>query len=696
MKCKGFKFVILVGIALLFLLSFLTVPAEAANGKDNKVPDIHPSLSPESPTNGNVIVDANASDEDSGIKLVEYGPGILAKKDFSEGGTAGSSFTAEANGVWTFYAEDNAGNFSIRKVHVGNIDKTAPSVSACPDGGTYYREQSVSLSTEQDAVIYYTLNGEIPGRNSSVYTGPVTINTSCTLKYVAIDQAGNQSPLYSKEYTILLPKITKLALSAPDASGIASSPDSFPVQVNMETNTLENILYQVWVEDTDGWVLKQEFTPFTGVPYVCDIRKTESDEYRVHVRIKGSDTGTVYDQKSTVASYTQLGGVTLEKIVTDTRIEGKGEKGVPVNITAYPYHASYRYRFEISKDGQAIVTTDFAADNTYQWIPQEMGTYKILVRVQDSDGTQTAATDIELKVVDNAYVYAELRDLQISGAKVGEPVILTTNSAPGNSSLEYRFMAGEEFRGLMTLASYGAASSTAWIPEKSGIYRVEAYARDNRLREYEDRIINNTYRVVKDGIGPVTLSVGRSVTDSEIPVNSAVAFTAAASGENAQGLEYSFWRFEARGWTLIQDYSAENTLDWSPAYPGVYGIVVRVRHSQSGSYEDQKYFSYRVTDSRTSDIQIDSLAIQGTGNVRENHVISVEASGKDREQTHKLMYSFKVVSDQYGWKTLQKYAPYPTCNWQPKKAGVYTIIAWVKDPVSGSFEQEMKKTVTID
>lgn len=81
-------------------------------------------------------------------------------------------------------------------------DTTAPTTTASPSQGTYTSTQTVSLTANEPATIYYTLNGSTPTTGSSVYTVPLTISTTTTLKYFARDTAGNSEAVKTSVYTI--------------------------------------------------------------------------------------------------------------------------------------------------------------------------------------------------------------------------------------------------------------------------------------------------------------------------------------------------------------------------------------------------------------------------------------------------------------------------------------------------------------
>jgi hypothetical protein len=73
------------------------------------------------------------------------------------------------------------------------IDSVAPTVTANPIAGTYTNAQSVTLNADEPATLYYTVDGSAPTTASSKYSGPVAVDTSLTLKVLAVDNVGNQS-----------------------------------------------------------------------------------------------------------------------------------------------------------------------------------------------------------------------------------------------------------------------------------------------------------------------------------------------------------------------------------------------------------------------------------------------------------------------------------------------------------------------
>lgn len=101
-----------------------------------------------------------------------------------------------------YFAKDTAGNSEAVKTQTYTIDTSAPITTATPAGGVYASARAVTLAASETATIYYTLDDTIPTLGSPVYTGPLTISSSSTLRYFAKDAAGNKEAVKSQGYTI--------------------------------------------------------------------------------------------------------------------------------------------------------------------------------------------------------------------------------------------------------------------------------------------------------------------------------------------------------------------------------------------------------------------------------------------------------------------------------------------------------------
>jgi hypothetical protein len=95
------------------------------------------------------------------------------------------------------------------------INLTAATPTFSPGAGTYTAAQTVTISdTTPGAVIYYTTNGSTPTSGSSgVYSGPVSVGASETLKAIAVQTGYANSAVGSAAYSISIPAAATPAFS---------------------------------------------------------------------------------------------------------------------------------------------------------------------------------------------------------------------------------------------------------------------------------------------------------------------------------------------------------------------------------------------------------------------------------------------------------------------------------------------------
>jgi fibronectin type 3 domain-containing protein len=119
-----------------------------------------------------------------------------------------------SDGTYTVNVQfkDAAGNVS--SIYSASIvlntsaaDTAPPTTTASPAGGRYTATQSVTLTCSDGTgsgcnKIYYTTDGTTPTTSSTVYTGPISISTDTTLKFFAVDNAGNAGTIKTEAYVI--------------------------------------------------------------------------------------------------------------------------------------------------------------------------------------------------------------------------------------------------------------------------------------------------------------------------------------------------------------------------------------------------------------------------------------------------------------------------------------------------------------
>ncbi|WP_176720333.1 chitobiase/beta-hexosaminidase C-terminal domain-containing protein, partial [Methanobacterium sp. A39] len=79
---------------------------------------------------------------------------------------------------------------------------TAPTASASVKAGTYNTAKLITLKMSEAGTIYYTLNGKTPTTSNARYSKAINMASTHTLKFFAVDKAGNKSPVYTVKYVI--------------------------------------------------------------------------------------------------------------------------------------------------------------------------------------------------------------------------------------------------------------------------------------------------------------------------------------------------------------------------------------------------------------------------------------------------------------------------------------------------------------
>ena len=90
--------------------------------------------------------------------------------------------------AWYYFGEPTPG--SSNNTASTNTTDTSEPVSASLESGFYNGQQTIELSTSpSSAQIYYTIDGSRPGSSSSVYSGPIFIQSTTVLKARSMEDA---------------------------------------------------------------------------------------------------------------------------------------------------------------------------------------------------------------------------------------------------------------------------------------------------------------------------------------------------------------------------------------------------------------------------------------------------------------------------------------------------------------------------
>ena len=144
-----------------------------------------------------------------------------------------------------------AGTHTITASYAGNSTYTASSASLTetvnapvvappalsPAVGTYTAAQMVSLYTATNgAIVYFTTDGSTPNSGSNRYTGAVQINSTTTIRAIAVAPGYVNSPVAAGTYTIVTPAATP-------AFSVAAGTYAGPQTVSLSCSTAGATIY---------------------------------------------------------------------------------------------------------------------------------------------------------------------------------------------------------------------------------------------------------------------------------------------------------------------------------------------------------------------------------------------------------------------------------------------------------------------
>ncbi len=136
--------------------------------------------------------------------------------------------------------------------------------------GTYATPQMVTImDATTGATIYFTSDGSLPGRTSAIYTNPLTVSSTETIKALAVAPDYTTSPLGEASYTILAHHVD-LSWNAPSSSPV-------PIEgYNIYRSTGGNSTYQLLNSSIDAQTTYVDSSVQSGLVYNYYVESVDS------------------------------------------------------------------------------------------------------------------------------------------------------------------------------------------------------------------------------------------------------------------------------------------------------------------------------------------------------------------------------------------------------------------------------------
>jgi uncharacterized protein YgiM (DUF1202 family)/Skp family chaperone for outer membrane proteins len=264
--------------------------------------------------------------------------------------------------VITFTFTDVFGNKIIKESPLTIIDTIHPTASMNTKGGYYATPKEIELTMSEKGNIYYTLDGTIPSETNLLYETPIKITDHTVLKFIAIDKFGNQSDVYTENYSIL--SVNEITDSSKLVIGNAKPESVVTVQAeNSEWNSTakEDGSFKVEIPNLSAG---QNITVFA-----TDIDGIDSEVVELVVKDVTSPAKPEVEE------------------VTDKSIEVTGETEAGAKVTV--------------KVGDEVIGSSTAGeDGTYQvTIPKQKAETEIVITSVDPSGNESPSARVVVKDV---------------------------------------------------------------------------------------------------------------------------------------------------------------------------------------------------------------------------------------------------------------------------------------------------------
>ncbi|MGO1469547.1 MAG: hypothetical protein ACTHW2_05970, partial [Tissierella sp.] len=141
--------------------------------------------------------------------------------------------------------------------------------------------------------------------------------------------------------------------------------------------------------------------------------------------------------------------------------------------------------------------------------------------------------------------------------------------------------------------------------------------------------------------------------------------TLEAGASSVNGVLYKFYikDLSTNKWTMIQDYSEENTATWVPEKAGNYWYGVHIKDKESKEAKDTHLYK-NVTIKSGPLISLTDFTISGRRYTSQNHTLTADAVSDNG-----VLYKFYIKDlSTNKWTMIQDYSEKNTATWKPKKA----------------------------
>lgn len=348
--------------------------------------------------------------------------------------------------------------------------------------------------------------------------------------------------------------------------------------------------YQFWRYDerTAQWVMARDYgtsNTYSWTPGAADL-----GQHSLQVWVRGAGSSASFEAWRSSGGFevrnapVSIGSITANKPFP----AGTGDAITWQTVAAGPGPLEYSY-YLYSQTANTWTVQPWRLASSYTWTPASAGNYwlQVWVRRQGSTAPYEAFKNTELFQITNGtpVVRALTSDL---AAPLGTetPVTFAVDATGGPGALQYSFWLYSQARDSWSLVRpYGSGNKFTWTSTlgDQGDYILQAWVRRATSTAPSEAFGSTAFTVGNLAPTVQSLMIGPA---NAVMVGTPLSVVARASG-GPGNLEYRFFRYNmtTQSWTLVQDYSWDNSFAWvpGPLDRGLYTFQVWVRRGGSSA-----------------------------------------------------------------------------------------------------------------
>jgi hypothetical protein len=340
-----------------------------------------------------------------------------------------------------------------------------------------------------------------------------------------------------------------------------------------------------------------------------------------------------------------------------------------------------QYQFWKTRAGAWTLAQDYSFSNTYTWTPTaaDLGPNSLQVWVRNAGSAAPydayRGATFEVRQPDPVRFTGVTTNAPASGP-TGQRLSWTAQATGGIEPLVYQFWRRDP-DGWRLVRDYSTSPTYAWIPGASdvGEHVLQVWARPaSSTASYEAWI---GFAFALTSALPVTITSLSPTTPPPLRAGVQIGWQAIAQGGVAP-LQYQFWRFDADGWHMVQDYGSSPSYYWTPGLQGIGSHALQVWVRSAGSttaYDAWRGVTFEVAEPAITIGQFSSIGSFPLVPGR-RAVWTVSASGG----IYPLEYQF-WRQDPGGWTLVKDYSTASTYEWTPEigDVGPHALQVWIRN-----------------